>query len=145
MTASIDDLRALGYTVGVAHGDAQAERDRLADLEATCTPEALTAAASDIGRSAADVCRQRGMANADLIAAVADVVQEAHDQLAGHAERALAHQRRTIAVADAMPTVYRVEGFGISPMVAADDQETLDALADPASHEERVAQHEAAG
>ena len=36
--------------------------------------------------------------------------------------------------------VYRVEGYGVSTMVRADDLATIDSLADPAAHAERETQ-----
>lgn len=139
--ATLDDIAELGYTVGVAHGDAQPEHERLAELEEACTPESLRGAAAEIGASAADVCRQRGMKDTDLIAAVAGVIEDAFEQFSDAAMRALEHQRRAVAIAEEMTTVYRVEGFGISVLVQEDDQEQLDALADIAAHQERVKQH----
>jgi hypothetical protein len=43
---------------------------------------------------------------------------------------------------DGRPAVYRVDGFGASLYVEADDAPALASLADPVAHEERVAQSE---
>jgi hypothetical protein len=141
--ATLDDLRELGYQIGVAHGDAQVERDRLAELEA------LSTSVPDMAEMTAALDRLQ-----EVAAAMPDTPQrtELYEQIDGIRLNVLAverlngeveTQRRAVKIAEAMPTVYVLSGPGIERLyLREDDQATIDALADPAAHAERVYQHD---
>jgi hypothetical protein len=72
---------------------------------------------------------------------VAQATTDALGELQTHAEAAIEHQVRAVKIAQGMTTVYRVEGFGLSMLVAEDDADTIASLADKKAHAERAAQH----
>ncbi len=128
MTA-IADLVGLGFTVGVAYGDAAPEYDRLAELEAATDPDALAEGAQNFANDAAAYAREIGITGEAAIAAIAGAYQSAFSNLGDLAQAAVDQQQRVIEVAEAMTTVYRVEGFGCSLLVAEDDTDTIESLA----------------
>lgn len=145
--ATIDELRALGYDVGVAHGDAAAEEELLATLrEAQADLPAIDElqAAAD-AFAAALATMPAGDARNGLEQQLGEMqltVSSLHDLT-----DAIAHQERAVEAAHAMPTAYVISGPTISRIyvcVNADgtgctdnDQATLDSLADPDAHAER--------
>lgn len=143
MTAvTVDALVALGYTVTVAYGDAGPERDRLAELREAATPAAVAGRAGEFTDAAAVHARELGLKGPEAVAAISEAYSRAFSHFGERATAAVAHQQRAVEVAESMATVFRVEGFGLSVLVAEDDAVTLAALTDAAAHEERVAQHD---
>jgi hypothetical protein len=137
---TLANLTKLGYTVGAAWGDAQPEHDRLGELKAATTDEALTAAAGDIAAEVAASLAETDFSPEVQAVIVARATAQALKALQTHAADAVAHQERAVDIAENMVTVYRVEGHGLSLLVSEDDAETIAALADKTAHAERVKQ-----
>jgi hypothetical protein len=125
--ATMKTLEKAGYTVTVAFGDAWPEHDRLDELKKQTAPAKLKAAAEDISAEIAKTL-PADYPRAERLVLLADAEAHALEHLQERAASAVAHQERAVNVAEAMATVYRVEGHGISMLVADNDTDTITAL-----------------
>lgn len=148
---NLDDVRKLGYEVGVAYGGVALEEEALAEARSGAAAEVIEAQTNEvttatiqdldaIGRLPEEPEERLNLAQriaADVIAALTD-----------RADARVAFHERALEIAREMPTTYHVGGFGISAYVSVDDatgeavdqgnQEIIDSLASPEGHAERV-------
>lgn len=160
--ATIQDIQALGYTVGIAFGSVQVELDALAVAQADAEPSAIYVKAE---RITSDTLLD--LANAGKLPEAADrkqalaamIAESALDMLTTVATDKVDFHQRAVEAAKAMPTVWHVDqtvgidGDGNQQVVSVyvackedgtgwedDSQATLDALAHQPSYDERVFQ-----
>jgi hypothetical protein len=152
---SLDDLRALGYTVAAAYGHLQPELDALERARAAATTDRVGEDAAPViaeaQRLAADQMRGSGRyTDVEIRDVLARLQEQTVRQLQERRDAHVAHHEAAVDVARGMPDVWHVNGHGVQLYVAVHpdtgagwsdaDQELLDALADKKSHRERVAQ-----
>lgn len=142
MGATINELRDLGYTVGVAFGGVDAEQAALERANEGASPAAIGPQAAEITReSLAHVLASSPTPigpdeRAELASQIATAVL---DGLVEVADGKVAFQTRALEHAQSSPTVWHVSGFDVSTYVTVDDasgagadeaaQELLDSLA----------------
>lgn len=161
MPKTIDDLRALGYEVGVAHGDVAPEIESLDEAREAAAPEAMRRDAEPIIARSIETFMSLAAVHPNdpqfSDAAVGDFIARITEQ----SLRMLGQQRnadvdlyeRSVEVAKSMPTVYVISGPGVVNLYVATNedgtgadaqaQEILDSLCDEAAHTERSFQHHA--
>lgn len=134
---SIDDLRGLGYEVGIAHGSVQAEEEALAEAHATRQPASLATSAAEVTAATVKQLDAEGKlpdtaeARQELATRIAEAALE---QLTERADERVAFHEQALAIAKAMPTVYVLSGEGFTNIYLAIDDETGEA-ADPIGEE----------
>lgn len=152
--ANLDDLRALGYSVEIAHGDAQVERDALEAARARAREPQVRADVQELANRAAVDLGRMGKTPEEIVPMIAELTATAVESITAARSSEVAFHERALAIAEAMPTVYTINGPGFSGLqvaTAADGSEAIepgsvelvDALANQAGHTERVFQAEA--
>jgi hypothetical protein len=142
MAITPDTLRELGYDVQVAFGDVEVEKSRRNAIARRGRRAAREQSAEQVARDVSEHLRASGRRDEEIIEIASRAAAETLETLKVSDGVEIDHADRAIAEAEAMPTVYRVDGYGISTYVAGDDQAALAALADPEAHAERKRQHE---
>lgn len=118
MTTTISDIQKLGYITGIAHGSVQTEQDALTAAQANAAPGAVIETAGQIvqatisdlanaGKLPADVEGRQTLASNIAAAALAMVTEHRTDKVAFH--------ERALAIAEAMPDVWRIEQWAVPP------------------------------
>lgn len=156
---SLDDLQALGYTVGVASGSTAVEEEALAAARDLAAPERIEADAQVIADKAAldatALAVARGITAAKIPAAVSEAVARittlALDHITIARSEAVSFHERALEIAKGMPTTYVVRGPGITNLYLTIDDATgeptpesvpiVASLVDPDAHRERLFQH----
>lgn len=152
MTHSLDDVRALGYSVGVAHGAVDVEEAALAAARDRATPGRIRDEADQVAASVAQAAATYGLVGQELIDLVARATAQAIEALTVARSDEIEFHERAVEIAKATPTVYVIDGPGVHTVyVAVDDEtgfgadepdrETLALLTDPSHHKERCFQH----
>lgn len=156
---SLDQLTALGYSVGVASGSTAAEQEALAAARDLAAPERIETDVQTIADKAAldatALAVQRGIDAAQIPGAVSEAVaritQAALETITVARNENVAFHERALAIAKTMPTTYVVNGPGFQNLYVdiddatgnptADSTEMVAALLDPDAHRERLFQH----
>lgn len=152
--ATIEDIGNLGYTIGIASGSVQVEQDALQSASDAAAPAVILSQASQVTQNTLSAIDQAGKLPSDpgdrktLAEAIA---ADAIDQLSTRADERVDFHQRAVAVAQDMPNVWHLSGYGLEGYIACkedgtgwddDAQAHLDALANPDAHAERVYQFE---
>ena len=151
--ATIEDLRALGYQVSVAHGGVAVEAEALAAAQAAADPATVitqvNTLTSDTLQTLANIGKLPDTPEGKLELS-AQIGAAALDMLTEHIDATVAFHQRALEIAQSMPTVYGISGPGFGVYVSVDDatglgsdegaQAILDSLADPTAHAERCFQ-----
>jgi hypothetical protein len=153
----IKKIRALGYSVGIAHGGVEVEQDALASAQEKASPEQITIDAAEITTrtlsdlQAANKLPTNEKEHAELVARISTSalrgVKHGRDE-------AVAFHAKALSIAKAMPTMYVVSGHGIDCVyfalddttgkgAALNDQEIVASLLNEKAHAERVKQAKA--
>lgn len=112
--STLNDLRALGYDVGLAYGDVDVEREALADALSRATPQAVAADAETVTRAAIAELRSRGVRQEALIAKAAEIAAAALEMTQAARDDEVAFHERAVAIAEQIPTVVTVSGYGLA-------------------------------
>lgn len=163
---TIDTLRGLGYTVGVAHGSVQVEEDALAAARDAADPNVVAEQASQVTTDTVQTLSTLGKlpeTDAERLELVTKIAAAALEGLTLAVTEKVAFHERALAIAKEMPDVWRVEHWAVPPdndgvpgppmilsmLVACkpdgtgwdeDSQEQIDALADTDAFAERAFQ-----
>lgn len=134
--ASLDDLRALGYSLRPAQMDDEQERKTLDELLGlrNVAPDVVDLEATR--NSLREALAQAQKSRDPRLAQIADQLTAAGQVLAVRQglDDEIALQERAVAIAEAAPTVYRIEGWGTEGYIDETQTETINDLADPAKH-----------
>lgn len=147
--ATIDQLRDLGYELGIAHGGVDVEQAALDEALQGASTEALVRQAKIVTAETLNNIEQFARPGTfpppgEARTALAnEIAAAALDQLSERADAKVEFQRRARAHAQSVPTVWHVSGHGVAVYVAVDDatgngadedaQQLLDSLATVAS------------
>lgn len=133
MATTLDHLRELGYTVGVAHGAVDVEEEALAQARRNAGEDAVAAKAHQVTRESLAQLAHRGELPPEgeqrqqLAARIADAALAGIQTLA---DEQVAFHERALRIATEMPTVWHVSGHGVSAYVpVADDGRGADKAA----------------
>jgi hypothetical protein len=147
--ATIDDLRALGYTIGIASGCVQTELDALCAAREEGSAATIAAAANEVTALTVRQLDAEGRLP-DTAEARLELAQQiaasAIDGLTARSTERVAFHERAVEEARKMPTVWHFAGPLVNGYIQAKDdgtgwdddaQEAIDALADPEAYAER--------
>jgi hypothetical protein len=148
--ATLDDLRKLGYDVGLAHGSVQTELDALAAAKEAADPGTIADQANTVVADTVVALTTLGKLDAldetERLQMFAQMGETAFQTLATASTERVAFHERALAIAQESPDVWHFAGPGVSGYVSckedgtgwdADQQAVLDALADPTAFAER--------
>lgn len=150
--ATLDDLRALGYDVGCAHGSVQTEQDALDAARTAADPALIQEQANTVVADTVTALTKLGKIpddESERLQMFAQMGETAFQTLTNASTEKVAFHERALAIAKDSPDVWHVAGPGFSGYVStkqdgtgwdADQQAMLDALADPDSFAERAFQ-----
>lgn len=157
--ATIDDIRALGYTIGIAHGDVATEEDALEVAKQEASPGVILERASRVTQDTInelDAAGKLPVAADDRQAVATAIAAQALELLQDHAYEKVAFHERALEIAKKMPDVWHVDQSiplddGTTSIVSIyvsckadgtgwddESQATLDALAHKPSYDERA-------
>lgn len=157
--ATITDLQTLGYECGIAHGDVAVEQAALDAAQAAAVPATITQQVSDVTtQTIADMTADGTLPTdpADQLVLAQKIAAAVLAALTGRATAQVDFYTRSLAIAQAAATVWRVQQLGadgaaiLSCLVAAKDDGTgwdddaqahIDSLADPGQYAERAYLH----
>lgn len=160
--ATIQDLVALGYTVGIAWGSVEVEEAALDSARADASPQTVTRQAAEITKATLDdLAALQRLPDTDekKNALAVEIAAAALDMVAEHANEKVEFHQRAVECAQTMPDVWHVDQSVdivgadsvrvVSMYVACkqdgtgwddESQAMLDALAHKPTFDDRVAQ-----
>jgi hypothetical protein len=158
MPSKVNDLLALGFSVGMAYGAVDVEEAALAEAQTNAQPTVIAEQTDQVTRMTVQALDAEGKlpktpeGRRELASRIAE---SALDHLTTRAEGLVSFHERAVEIAREMPNVWVVTGPGVTNVYVAckDDgtgwdesqQAILDALADPKAHKERVKQADQEG
>lgn len=150
MASKINDLLALGFTVGIAHGAVDTEELALDEAKTNAQPQIVAEQADEVTRMTVQALDAEGKlpktqeGRRELASRIAE---SALDYLTTRADELVSFHERAVEIAKEMPNVWVVTGPGVTNLYVAckddgtgwddDHQAMLDALTDPDSQKER--------
>lgn len=159
--AKIDNLRTLGYTVGLAHGSVEVEQAALDDARAAADPNLVATQADQITTDTIRTLDAKGLLpenQDDRLKLATDIAEHALEQIVAATSENVAFHERALKIAEESADVWVVQHVvevnGEAQTCAQvylsckpdgtgwndNDQALLDALADKTSFDERVFQ-----
>lgn len=147
--ATLDNLGALGYTVGLAHGSVQVEQDALDAARAAADPALIQEQANTVVADTVTALTKLGRVpddESERLQMFAQMGETAFQTLTTASTERVAFHERALAIAQESPDVWHIAGPGFEGYVSCkddgtgwddDNQAMLDALANPEAHAER--------
>jgi len=151
--ATLDDLRTLGYELGIAHGSVQVEQDALDAAKLAADPatiaEQANAVVVDTVAALTTLGKLDNLDETERLQMFAKMGETAFQTLTTASTEKVAFHEAALVIAQESPDVWHFAGPGVSGYLSckpdgtgwdADQQAMLDALADPAAFAERAFQ-----
>lgn len=110
--ATIDDLRTLGYTIGIAHGSVAVEEQALADANAAADPNVVAAQAADVTAETVKTLDQVGKlpdTPEARLQLASEIAAAALEQLTERVTDRVAFHERALEIARTSPDVWVVQ------------------------------------
>lgn len=118
--ATIEDVRAAGFTCRLASGSVAVEEEALEMARRQAAPEAIKPAADDVASAVARLADQRGVIGQARVELVARAAADALATISAARDETVAFHERALEIAKAMPDVWFVSALG-DPETPDDD------------------------